>query len=88
MGLRGARTASELIKPDLGFALDVDLSGDAPGTTGVDQKMSGGVSISAMDKSMIPNPRLRKFVMEVAEEEKIKWFARRIEVEIIRKTAM
>ena len=34
--------------------------------------MSGGVSISAGDGSMIPNPRLRKFVLEVAEETGIK----------------
>jgi endoglucanase len=73
VGLRGARTASRLVKPDLGFALDVDVSGDSPGTTGINQKMSGGVSISAMDRSMIPNPKFRKFVISVAEEEKIKW---------------
>ncbi|MHA1991117.1 MAG: M42 family metallopeptidase, partial [Candidatus Hodarchaeales archaeon] len=73
VGLRGARTASNLIKPDLGFALDVDISGDSPGTTGINQKMSGGASISAKDGSMIPNPKFRKFVINVAEEEKIKW---------------
>jgi endoglucanase len=73
VGLRGAKTASQLIRPDLGFALDVDLAGDGPGIVGINQKMSGGVSISAMDRSMIPNPKLRKYVIEIAEQEKIKW---------------
>ena len=31
VGLRGARTSAQLIQPDVGFALDVDISGDLPG---------------------------------------------------------
>lgn len=73
VGLRGARTAAQMILPDIGFSLDVDISGDVPGTKGIDQKMGEGVSISAGDSSMIPNPRLRKFVIDVAEENNIKW---------------
>jgi putative aminopeptidase FrvX len=72
IGLRGARTASQMIRPDIGFALDVDISGDSPGSEGLVQKMGKGVSISAGDGSMIPNPRLRKFVLEIAEEKDIK----------------
>jgi len=73
VGLRGARTASQMIKPEIGFALDVDISGDSPGAEGLVQKMGKGVSISAGDGSMIPNPRLRKFVIEIAEENDIKY---------------
>ncbi len=73
VGLRGARTASQIIKPDIGFALDVDISGDSPDTEGLVQKMGKGVSISAGDGSMIPNPRLRKFVIKLAEEKDIKY---------------
>jgi len=72
IGLRGARTASQMIEPAIGFALDVDISGDSPNSEGLVQKMSKGVSISAGDGSMIPNPKLRKFVLEVAEEKNIK----------------
>lgn len=68
VGLRGARTAAQMIKPDLGFALDVDISGDVPGAKDLVQKMGNGVSISAGDGSMIPNPRFRKFVLDIAEE--------------------
>ncbi len=72
VGLRGARTSAQKIQPDVGFALDVDISGDMPGVELI-QKMGNGVSISAGDSSMIPNPKLRKFVIETAEKSKIKW---------------
>ncbi|MCP4762301.1 MAG: M42 family metallopeptidase [archaeon] len=73
IGGRGARTASNLIEPDIGFALDVDVSGDLPEVKDIDQKMGSGVAISAGDASMIPNPKLRKYVIKVAEELKINW---------------
>ncbi|MFW9888929.1 MAG: M42 family metallopeptidase, partial [Candidatus Thorarchaeota archaeon] len=68
LGLRGARTAAQMLLPDIGFALDVDISGDVPGVKGLVQKMGKGVSISAGDGSMIPNPKFRQFVLDVAEE--------------------
>ena len=72
VGLRGAKTTAQMIKPDIGFALDVDISGDSPGSEGLVQKMGKGVSISAGDGSMIPNPKFRKFVMNIAEEKGIR----------------
>lgn len=72
VGLRGAQTTAKMIEPDLGFALDVDISGDSPDSEGLVQKMGKGVAISAGDSSMIPNPRLRRFVLNVAEEEEIR----------------
>ncbi|MFW9918501.1 MAG: M42 family metallopeptidase [Candidatus Thorarchaeota archaeon] len=72
VGLRGAKTSAQMIQPDIGFALDVDISGDSPGSKGLVQKMGSGVAISAGDGSMIPNPKLRKFALEIAEEMKIK----------------
>jgi endoglucanase len=68
VGLRGARTAAQMILPDIGFALDVDISGDVPGVKGLVQKMGKGVAISAGDGSMIPNPKFRQFVLSIAEE--------------------
>ncbi|MHA2027937.1 MAG: M42 family metallopeptidase, partial [Candidatus Kariarchaeaceae archaeon] len=73
VGLRGARTSAQKILPDVGFALDVDISGDVPGTKGLVQKMGKGVCISAGDGSMIPNPRLRKFAINTAEETSISY---------------
>ncbi|MHA2071415.1 MAG: M42 family metallopeptidase [Candidatus Thorarchaeota archaeon] len=68
VGLRGARTAAQMLLPDIGFALDVDVSGDVPGVKGLVQKMGKGVAISAGDGSMIPNPKFRRFVLNIAEE--------------------
>ncbi len=68
VGLRGARTAAQMLLPDVGFSIDVDISGDVPGISGLAQKMGKGVAISAGDSSMIPNPVFRKLVLEIAEE--------------------
>lgn len=72
VGVRGAKTASNLIEPDIGFAIDVEPSGDAPEANFI-QKMGNGVTISAGDSKMIPNPFLRKFVTAQAEKNDIKW---------------
>ncbi|MFX0184035.1 MAG: M42 family metallopeptidase [Candidatus Hodarchaeota archaeon] len=73
IGLRGARTSAQMIQPDVGFALEVDISGDVPGVSKLKapSEMSKGVSIVAGDASMIPNPRLRHFVIDIAKELKI-----------------
>jgi len=72
VGLRGIRTAAHMIQPDIGFSLDVTVSGDLPGMQGrFDQKMGKGVVISTFDKSMIPNPRFKKYIIGIAEEKKI-----------------
>ena len=72
VGLRGARTAAQMLLPDIGFALDVDISGDVPGVKGLVQKMGKGVAISAGDGSMIPNPKFRQFVLNIAEEKGVR----------------
>jgi len=70
VGLRGARTAANMIKPDIGIALEVDIAGDVPGIdeTKAPAKMGEGPSIMTYDGSMIPNPRFRDFVIKTAEE--------------------
>jgi putative aminopeptidase FrvX len=72
VGLRGAKTAAQLIEPDVGFALDVDISFDVPDAKGMNQKMGAGACISAGDGSMIPNPKLRRFVLDIAEQKGIR----------------
>ena len=70
VGLRGARTSAQLIQPDVGFALEVDISGDVPGIdkTKNASEMSKGPSILVADRSMLPNPNLKHFVLDVAKE--------------------
>jgi len=59
VGLRGAKTAAQMIKPDIGIALEVDIAGDVPDLDDekAPAKMGKGPSILTYDRSMIPNPR-------------------------------
>ncbi|MBK5112308.1 MAG: M42 family metallopeptidase [Candidatus Heimdallarchaeota archaeon] len=70
VGLRGARTSAQMIQPDVGIALEVDISGDVPGVdkTTMAASMSNGPSILVADGSMLPNPNLKHFVIDVAKE--------------------
>lgn len=73
VGLRGAGSSAYEVNPDVGFAVDVTIAEDTPASTGGEysQKCGKGPSISVMDGSLMPNPKLRNFVIEVAEKEKI-----------------
>ncbi|NHJ33186.1 MAG: M42 family metallopeptidase [Asgard group archaeon] len=70
VGYRGARTSAQMIQPDIGFAIEVALSGDVPGIdkTKNTSELSKGPSIFVADGSMLPNPNLKHFVIDVAKE--------------------
>ncbi|MFZ7104916.1 MAG: M42 family metallopeptidase [Peptococcaceae bacterium] len=73
VGLRGAQTSTELIKPDLSFVLDVGIAGDTPGLEGlhIDVKLGKGPILLLADASMIPNRSLRDFVIDTANSRNI-----------------
>ncbi|NHJ04613.1 MAG: M42 family peptidase [Candidatus Heimdallarchaeota archaeon] len=73
VGLRGAQTSAQIIQPDVGVALEVDISSDIPGFSRnmTTSEMSKGPSILTADSSMIPNPQLKHFIMDVAKEKGI-----------------
>lgn len=70
VGLRGAKTATNLIDPDITFALDTGTAGDTPGMTPeeADSKLGEGPQVIIYDASMIAHKELRDFVVDVAEE--------------------
>ena len=70
IGLRGAKTSSFKIKPDIGFAVDVGIAGDTPGVTPKEStsKMGAGPQIVIYDASMVAHSGLRDFVVGIAEE--------------------
>jgi putative aminopeptidase FrvX len=73
VGLRGARTVANMVKPDVALVLDVDIAGDVPGIR-PDQapaKMGDGVAITVFDASMIPNQPLKELAIEICEQKKI-----------------
>lgn len=73
VGLRGAKTATAQIKPDIGFAVDVGIAGDTPGITEKESisKMGEGPQIILYDASIVSHKGLRDFVVSVAEENNI-----------------
>ncbi|GAA5529208.1 putative aminopeptidase YsdC [Herpetosiphon gulosus] len=70
VGLRGAATLANVVKPDIAFAIDVCIAGDTPGISKdeAQSKMGAGPVLLLMDSSVIPNPRLRDLVVDTAEE--------------------
>ncbi|WP_407269108.1 M42 family metallopeptidase [Radiobacillus sp. PE A8.2] len=73
VGLRGAKTSTNLIQPDIGFGVDVGIAGDTPGVSDkeADSKMGDGPQIILYDASMISHKGLRDFVIDTADEKKI-----------------
>jgi len=70
VGLRGAQTSAFKVQPDVGFALDVGIAHDTPGTEG-EEKLGGGPLIVIYDASSIPNRGLLDLVTDTAAKLKI-----------------
>jgi endoglucanase len=73
VGVRGAKTSVEVVNPDVAIVLESDIAGDVPGIT-EDQssvKLGEGPTVLLYDRRMIPNLKLRDFVLETAEAENI-----------------
>jgi endoglucanase len=75
VGLRGARTAAEVVQPDVALALDVSLCYEHPDRVrkGLPERLGNGAAILVHDNSMIPNTRLRDWVIDLAEKKKIRY---------------
>lgn len=73
VGLRGAATVGWVANHDIAVVVDVDIAGDVPGIKPQEApaKLGKGPSIITFDRSMIPNQRLKEFVIDVAEEAEI-----------------
>lgn len=70
VGFRGAKTSTSMIKPDIGFAVDVGTAGDTPGISAKESqgKLGDGPQIILYDASMISHKGLRDLVVHTAEE--------------------
>ncbi len=68
VGLRGAHTASEVIKPDVGIALEGGVSGDVPGAhpEETQARLGGGPGLFLYDSSQMPNQAFVELVKQVA----------------------
>lgn len=70
VGLRGARTSAFGIEPDYGFAIDVTIAADVPGTPEHKQvtQLGKGTAIKIMDRSVICHPTIVKWMEELAKK--------------------
>ncbi|HSI66557.1 MAG TPA: M42 family metallopeptidase [Planococcus sp. (in: firmicutes)] len=71
VGLRGAQTAANLIKPDLFFALDASPANDATGDKNEFGQLGQGTLLRILDKSMVTHRGMREFILDTAESNNI-----------------
>ena len=70
--LRGARTATHVVHPDIAFAIDTTLAGDTPMNRNI-CKLGGGVVLSMIDSNSIAPRKLVNYVEKIAKENDIKY---------------
>jgi putative aminopeptidase FrvX len=73
IGLRGARTSSHLVDPDIGISLEAGVASDHPGISADEgqEVLGGGPGLFLFDASMIPNDKLKQTVIDLAAKKKI-----------------
>lgn len=73
IGLKGAKTSSFKINPDVGIALDTGIGGDVPNfpASAAKHTLGEGPLYTVMDAGMIINPRFKQYIEEIAKENNI-----------------
>jgi endoglucanase len=73
IGLRGAHTSSEIVKPEIGIAIEGGVTRDAPGVhpEEAQELLGGGPAIFLYDSSALPNLKLVSLIKQTAKEKSI-----------------
>ncbi len=71
VGLRGAKTSSYVVAPEIAIAIDSGLANDVPCGDPMDQTLGKGPQILLYDLGLVPNQGLRRLAIETAKEENI-----------------
>ncbi|MGG1691100.1 M42 family metallopeptidase [Heyndrickxia ginsengihumi] len=71
VGLRGAQTAANMIKPDIFFALDASPANDASGDKNQFGQLGKGALLRIYDRTMVTHRRMREFILDTAESNQI-----------------
>ncbi|UOR11885.1 M42 family metallopeptidase [Halobacillus amylolyticus] len=67
VGLRGAQVASQMIDPDIFYALDASPANDMSGDDKEFGQLGKGALLRILDKSMVTHRGMREFVLDTAE---------------------
>lgn len=68
VGCRGAKVAAYSVKPDIGIAVDVTLTGDTPGCDPMAVKLGAGPTVKVKDSGSISTPMVRDGLAQAAKE--------------------
>ena len=71
VGTRGAGTSAYGVDPDVGIAVDVTPTGDTPNALKMEMALGNGPCIKFQDVGAISDPRVVKWMINVAEKNKI-----------------
>lgn len=73
IGLRGAHTAADVIKPDIGIALEAGVTRDVPGVKPEEAQeiLGGGPGIFLYNTSQLPNRKFVELARQTAREKSI-----------------
>lgn len=73
LGLRGARTAANLIQPDIFFGLDASAANDMTGDRSQFGQLGQGALLRIFDPTMLTHRGMVEYVQDTAETHKIKY---------------
>lgn len=73
VGLRGARVAANMIKPDIFYALDASPANDMSGDDQAFGQLGKGALLRIFDRTMITHRGMREFILDTAETNNIKY---------------
>lgn len=71
VGLRGAKTAANLINPDMAIAIDVSNVGDTPESLELNLSLGDGPAVKMKDASFIIHPFVKNFMLDAAKDSNI-----------------
>ncbi|MFD2681636.1 M42 family metallopeptidase [Bacillus seohaeanensis] len=71
VGLRGAQTASNMINPDIFFALDASPANDMSGDKNEFGQLGKGALLRILDRSMVTHKGMREYILDTAETNSI-----------------
>lgn len=73
LGMRGAHTSSDLVKPDIGIAIEGGVTRDSPGVRPEEAQeiLGGGPALFLYDFSDLPNRKFVALIKQVAKQKNI-----------------